>query len=66
MDVTVAIDCMGGDHGPHTVPAVLDYLRRSGDVNIILVGQQEVIAAELSKLKADGERAWRSSMRAKW
>ena len=29
MDVTVAVDCMGGDHGAHvTVPAVLDYLAR--------------------------------------
>ena len=56
MDVTVAIDCMGGDHGPQvTVPAALDYLRRGANVNIILVGQQEVIAAELRKLKADGE-----------
>src|SRR3972149_5349163 len=56
MDVTVAIDCMGGDHGPHvTVPAALDYLRRSANGNVILVGQQELIAAELRKLKADGE-----------
>ncbi len=56
MDVTVAIDCMGGDHGPHvTVPAALDYLRRNGNVNVILVGQQEAIAAELRKFKADRE-----------
>ena len=56
MDVMVAIDCMGGDHGAHvTVPAALDYLRRGKGVNIILVGQQEVIAAELRKLKADAE-----------
>ena len=56
MDVTVAIDCMGGDHGAHvTVPAALDYLRRGKDVNVILVGQQEVISAELRKLKADAE-----------
>ena len=56
MDVTVAIDCMGGDHGPHvTVPAAFDYLRRGGNVNIILVGQQEAIATELRKLKADRE-----------
>ena len=56
MDVTVAIDCMGGDYGPHvTVPAALDYLRRSGNVNIILVGQQEAIAAELRKLRAGAE-----------
>jgi glycerol-3-phosphate acyltransferase PlsX len=56
MDVTVAIDCMGGDHGPHvTVPAALDYLRRVEGVNVILVGLQDAITAELRKLKADAE-----------
>jgi glycerol-3-phosphate acyltransferase PlsX len=56
MVVTVAIDCMGGDNGPHvTVPAALDYLRRSEDVNVILVGLQDAIAAELRKHKADSE-----------
>ncbi len=56
MDVTVAIDCMGGDHGPHvTVPAALDYLRRSESVNIVLVGLQDAITTELRKLKAQAE-----------
>ena len=56
MDVTVAIDCMGGDHGPHvTVPAALDYLRRAENVDVILVGQQSAIAAELRKLRAEAE-----------
>ena len=55
MDVTVAVDCMGGDFGPHvTVPAALDYLQRCDDVNIILVGVEDVIAAELRKAKAAG------------
>ena len=50
MDVTVAIDCMGGDHGPHvTVPAALDCLLRTEGVNVILVGHQEAIEAELRK-----------------
>jgi len=54
--ITVAIDCMGGDHGPHvTVPAAVDYLRRIEDVNIVLVGQQDAIGAELRRLKADAE-----------
>ncbi len=54
MDVTVAVDCMGGDHGPHvTVPAALDYLRRFDNVRIILVGLQDEIAAELRKGKCD-------------
>ena len=50
MDVRVAIDCMGGDHGPRvTVPAALDYLRRVEDVSVVLVGLQDAIAAELRK-----------------
>ena len=54
MDVTVAVDCMGGDCGPHvTVGAALDYLERHANVNIILVGARDVIAAELRKAKAD-------------
>lgn len=54
MDITVAVDCMGGDHGPHvTVPAALDFLQRCEDVNIILVGLQDEINAELRKSKPD-------------
>jgi len=53
MDITVAIDAMGGDHGPHvTVPAALAYLKRDAEVNIVLVGLAEVIEAELRSLKA--------------
>ena len=48
MDITVAIDAMGGDHGPHvTVPAALAYMGRDTEVNIVLVGLGEVIEAEL-------------------
>lgn len=48
MDITVAIDAMGGDHGPHvTVPAALEFLNRDAEVNIVLVGLGEVIEAEL-------------------
>ena len=54
MDVTVAIDCMEGDHGPHgTVPAALDYLRRADNVDFILVGQESAIAPELRKIGAE-------------
>src|SRR5258706_451655 len=54
MDVTVAVDCMGGDHGPHvTVPAALDFLQRCADVNIVLVGLQDGINAELRKARRD-------------
>ena len=49
MDITVAIDCMGGDHGPHvTVPAALGFQRRQPDVDIVLVGLRDAIEAELT------------------
>lgn len=52
MDVTVAIDCMGGDHGPHvTVPAALQYLQQDPGVNIVLVGISDAIEAELRAAK---------------
>ncbi|MCK9260081.1 MAG: phosphate acyltransferase PlsX [Azoarcus sp.] len=45
MGVTVAIDCMGGDHGPVvTVPAALSFLRSHPAVNAILVGREDVLA----------------------
>ena len=52
MDVKVAVDCMGGDHGAHvTVPAVLGMLGREPEVSFILVGRQELIQRELTALK---------------
>ncbi len=54
MDITVAIDCMGGDHGPHvTVPAALTLLRAQPEVNIVLVGLEDVIRIELKAHKAE-------------
>lgn len=42
--ITVAVDCMGGDHGPRvTVPAALDFVRDQPDVRVILVGITESI-----------------------
>jgi glycerol-3-phosphate acyltransferase PlsX len=50
MDVTVAIDCMGGDHGAHvTVPAAVDHLKRDAGTSMVLVGDQESIRAELRR-----------------
>ncbi len=44
MTITVAIDCMGGDHGPRvTVPAALEFVRDHPDVCVILVGLSESI-----------------------
>ncbi|MEE9579703.1 MAG: phosphate acyltransferase PlsX [Nitrosomonadaceae bacterium] len=51
MDITVAIDCKGGDHGPEvTVPSAVDFLRRNPSTNIVLVGILDAIEAELSTL----------------
>lgn len=48
MDITVAIDAMGGDHGAHvTVPAALEWLKKDSEVNIVLVGLQDVLENEL-------------------
>jgi len=50
MDVRIAIDCMGGDHGVHvTVPAALGVLRGNPDVSFILVGRQDVIEQQLAR-----------------
>lgn len=48
MDITVAIDAMGGDHGPHvTVPAALEALKQDNELNIVLVGITDAIESEL-------------------
>jgi glycerol-3-phosphate acyltransferase PlsX len=53
MDVTLAIDAMGGDHGTSvTVPAALDYLKRFPGDSIVLVGIPDAIEAELRAQKA--------------
>jgi glycerol-3-phosphate acyltransferase PlsX len=55
MEITVAVDCMGGDHGPHvTVPAALNFLKANSDVDVVLVGLRDAIEAEL---KAHGTRS---------
>jgi len=50
MEVKVAIDCMGGDHGAHvTVPAALTVARDDREASFILVGLQDAIARELRR-----------------
>src|SRR3990170_3313065 len=45
----IAVDCMGGDHGPHvTVPAALEFQARLSDVEVVLVGRREAIEPELA------------------
>ena len=52
MDVTIAIDAMGGDHGAHvTVPAAVEFLRKYPDDTVVLVGLPDAIEAELRRLK---------------
>lgn len=56
MTVKITIDCMGGDHGPSvTVPAALDFLRHHADVELVLVGLEAPIRAQLAKHKAGDE-----------
>ncbi|MBV1775844.1 phosphate acyltransferase PlsX [Burkholderiaceae bacterium DAT-1] len=53
MEITVAVDAMGGDHGVHvTVPAALYFLEKHPDVNVVLVGLQDAIEAELKANRA--------------
>jgi glycerol-3-phosphate acyltransferase PlsX len=51
VDVTIAIDAMGGDHGAHvTVPAAVKYLQKYPGDTIVLVGLADSIAAQLHLL----------------
>ena len=44
---------MGGDHGPHvTVPAALEFQARQPGVDIVLVGLQDALQAELAARRA--------------
>ena len=53
MDTTVAIDCMGGDHGPGvTVPAALNFQKSHPHSNIVLVSLQDVIEVQLRAHRA--------------
>jgi glycerol-3-phosphate acyltransferase PlsX len=52
VDVTIAIDAMGGDHGTRvTVPAALAYLRKNPQDTIVLVGLLDDLEAQLRALK---------------
>jgi glycerol-3-phosphate acyltransferase PlsX len=50
MTKKISIDCMGGDHGPSvTVPAALAFLARESQAELILVGREDIIRAELQR-----------------
>lgn len=58
MALTIAIDCMGGDHGPKvTVPAALSFVRENTDARVILVGLEREIRAQLRAAKSAREPA---------
>jgi phosphate acyltransferase len=53
MSIKLAIDCMGGDHGPRvTVPAALEFLAANPDASAILVGQVEALNPLLDQCDA--------------
>ena len=52
MTVTVAVDAMGGDHGPPvTVPAALAFLEAAPDARVVLVGPPAALDAALAKAR---------------
>jgi len=43
--ITIAVDCMGGDHGPHvTLPACRSFLDRHADAQLLLVGLADCLS----------------------
>lgn len=55
--VKVAVDAMGGDYAPaQIVKGALEALRERKDINIVLVGQEKAINAELTGIDYDKER----------
>src|SRR5438105_10035372 len=56
MPVTLAVDAMGGDHGPSvTVPASIGFLEAMPDARVILVGRQDSLDAALARHKKKRE-----------
>jgi len=46
--ITIALDAMGGDHGPSVVvPAALSFLAHDRECNLVLVGREDAIAKYL-------------------
>ena len=53
----IALDAMGGDHGPKvTVPAAKKALREIAGVNLVLVGDREQLQAEVERLGLQNEK----------
>ena len=57
--ITLAVDCMGGDHGPAVVvPAVLEFLDHDRDCAAILVGREEALQPFLAQADASLSGRW--------
>ncbi len=55
MKTVIAVDAMGGDHGPAvTVPACLDFLASHPGAELMLVGLPEPLERELARARAVG------------
>ena len=64
MTTVIAVDAMGGDHGPAvTVPACLDFLDAHPGFELALVGLPEPIERELARAHAAGRAAIRVARR---
>jgi len=54
LGLTIALDAMGGDHGPVvTIPAALNALKKRHDLKLILVGDQAQLMAALQQQGGD-------------
>jgi len=50
MKTVIAVDAMGGDHGPRvTVPACVDFLAADAEASLLLVGRPEILEPELKR-----------------
>lgn len=58
MDITIAIDCMGGDHGPSvTLPAAIEFLRADSSSKLLLIGLPEIFTeSEMKRLEPFSDR----------
>lgn len=59
MTIVLAVDCMGGDHGPSViVPAIADFLRCDMDCHVICVGREAELRPQLDRVGAAFADRW--------
>jgi len=57
---TIALDAMGGDHGPGVVvPAAIGALGKYPDIELVLVGEESVLAQEVARHGSPSEKRLR-------